>query len=114
MQAVETCEQDGYAAGRSAGSWVTDGNTSVSAYRALLAGIEEGDPQVMDLQHSPLSGEWAGESIPELIDGYNDMTPDEQDAACDAYEQGFSQGFWDELERSCRAQVDTTSDNWEG
>jgi hypothetical protein len=62
----------------------------------------------MDLQPYPLSGEWAGESIPELIEGYEDMTPEDQDAACDSYEEGYGQGFWDELERVCRLQVDLT------
>jgi len=101
-------EQEGYAAGKAAGSWVTDGNTTMSEYRAILAGIESGDPEIMDMQPSPLSGEWAGESIPELIAGYADMTADEQDAACDSYEQGFSQGFWDTVEQDCRYQVDVS------
>ena len=103
-------EQEGYAAGKSAGSWVTDGNTSVREYRAILAGIESGDPEVMDMEPSPLSGEWAGESIPEIIEGYADMPDDgvEQDAACTEYEQGFSQGFWETVEHDCRVQVDLT------
>ena len=101
-------EQEGYAAGKAAGSWVTDGNTDVATYRAILAGIESGDPEIMDMQPSPLSGEWAGESIPELIHGYSDMTPEAQDAACDSFEQGFSSGFWKQVERDCRYQVDVT------
>lgn len=101
-------EQEGYAAGKAASSWVTDGNTTAAEYRAILAGIESGDPEIMDIQPSPLSGEWAGESIPELIRGYSDMTPEQQESACDSYEQGFSSGFWEQLENDCRVQVDLT------
>ena len=108
MSARVDYEREGYAAGKAAGFWVTDGNTSVVEYRAILRGIEEGDPQVMDMEPSPLSGEWAGESIPEIIEGYADMTDEQADAACTEYEEGFSQGFWDEVERSCRLQVDLT------
>ena len=108
MSARVDYEREGYAAGKAAGSWVTDGNTSVDEYRAILAGIESGDPEIMDMQPYPLSGEWAGESISELIRGYNNMTPEAQDAACDSCEQGFSQGFWDTVEHDCRVQVDVT------
>ena len=101
-------EEQGYAAGKAAGSWITDGNTDTATYRWILKGIEEGDPEVMDLQPSPLSGEWAGESIPEIIAGYADMTAEQADAACDSYEQGFSQGFWETVEHDCRVQVDVT------
>ena len=62
------------------------------------------------MEPSPLSGKWAGESIGELIRGYNDMPDDgvEQDAACTSYEQGFSSGFWEQVEKDCRYQVDVT------
>jgi hypothetical protein len=93
-----------YEAGRergvAAGSWIVDGNTSAEQAAAILRGIADGDPQIMDLQPSPLSGEWAGESIPELIYRYDELSDDERDTACDAYEQGFSDGFWAEVKRS--------------
>ena len=42
---------------------------------------------------APLSGEWAGESIPELLgdlfDVYEDGESNESDL-CDAYEQGYN------------------------
>lgn len=88
--------------GAAAGSWLIDGNTSSETARAILQGIADGDPEVMDMQPSPLSGEWAGESIGELIDGYDELNAVEQDEACAAYEQGFGEGFWAEVERAAR------------
>lgn len=54
----------------------------------------------MDFAHgihddAPLSGEWAGESIPELLgdlfDVYEDGESNESDL-CDAYEAGYAKG----------------------
>ena len=90
----------GLEAGRAAGSWVIDGNSSEAQARRILQGIEDGDSAIMDMQPSPLSGEWAGESIQELF-GH---TP--TDSQLDDYEQGYSEGYWDEVERSCRAVID--------
>jgi hypothetical protein len=95
--------RDGYEAGKAAGSWIIDGNTSSETAAHILRGIAECDPEVMDLQPSPLSGEWAGESIGELIDGYAELSEDEQNTVCDAYEAGYSDGFWAEVERSAKA-----------
>lgn len=85
-------EREGYEAGKSAGSWVTDGFNDTSQYRWILKGIEEGDLEVMDLEPLPLSRERASESIGELIEGYADMPDDgvEQDAACTEYDRILS------------------------
>jgi hypothetical protein len=41
-----------------------------------------------------LSGEWAGESITELIgDLLDEVSENDNDAICDAYEEGFAQGW---------------------
>lgn len=87
----------GFAAGTAAGGWVEI--SDVDAARTLLAGYEDGDPEVMDLQPSPLSGEWAGESLAEL--GLADASDDE---LC-AYEDGYCQGFWAEVVRRCEYQL---------
>ena len=101
-----TFEEQGREAGKDAGSWVIDGNTSAETARAILKGIEDGDPDVMDIQPSPLSGEWAGESVYELIPELREMEErgehDAIDEACTAYEQGFGEGFWAEVERAAR------------
>jgi hypothetical protein len=89
----------GREAGHSAGTWVIDGNTSTEQCARILRGIEDGDPEVMDMQPSPLSGEWAGESIREL---FGKQPTDDQ---LTDYECGYSDGFWDEVARSCRASI---------
>lgn len=40
---------------------------------------------------APLSGEWAGESIPEILSGLitDDMDADDINELCDAYEEGY-------------------------
>jgi hypothetical protein len=94
---VEGFRQDGSEAGRAAGSWVTDGNTSPETFRAILKGYEEGDPAVMDYAPSPLSGEWAGESMPEILGESAD-----DDEIATAYEESYIDAFWCEVLRSCR------------
>ena len=90
----------GCEAGRAAGSWVLDGNSSSAEARWILEGYEDGDPAVMDMQPSPLSGEWAGESIREIFGRW--PSPREMDL----YELGYSEGFWGEVQRSARALLD--------
>lgn len=100
---------DGMEAGKAAGSWVIDGNTTEEQAARILRGIKDCDPEVMDIEPSPLSGEWSGESIYELIDGYRDMSVDEQDEATQQYEEGFSLAFWGEVERAARYLTDPSS-----
>jgi hypothetical protein len=93
--------EQGYRAGFGSGSWVVDGNTKDETRAAILRGYDEGDPEVMDLQPNPLSGEWAGESIPELFGEW----PEDDDLS--AFEDGFSQGFWDAVLAACQpSEVD--------
>lgn len=113
----ERARAAGFERGVGAGSWVLDGNSSASAARAILTGLEDGDPEIMDVQPAPLSGEWAGESIPELS---ADLGIDlEDDELATIFEAAFSEGFWQEVERSARAMledadVETTPVNWPG
>jgi hypothetical protein len=85
----------GQEAGQARASWVEFDDEA--AYRKVLQGIEDCDPEVMDgLSVSPLSGEWAGESMTELLgDDYTD-----EDA--DQYEQGFQDAYWSAIEETCR------------
>lgn len=91
----------GYEHGLAAGSWVFDGNSTQESIRKVLKGFDEGDPEIMDLQPSPLSAEWAGESIPELTERYGVAL--EEDEKADQFEQGFADGYWDEVQRSGKA-----------
>jgi hypothetical protein len=91
----------GAAAGSAAGSWVFDGNSTEDQARRILAGIEDGDPEVLDMEPSPLSGEWAGESVPELSAEYGlDL---EDSVVAHWFEHGFSEGYWDTVTRAAQA-----------
>ena len=98
----------GYAAGKAAGSWVIDGNTTYETAREILRMLDEGDPAVYDsLPSSPLSGEWAGDPLPRdvLADVGVDEDDDGADDVLSAYEDGFSRGAEEELVRACRAMM---------
>jgi len=98
----------GEEAGAAAGTWVFDGNTDAETYRSVLQGYEDGDPAILDMQPAPLSGEWASDPIPQSIydalgvENSGDNTSD----LLDAYEQGFADGFWTEVIRAARYQLD--------
>ncbi len=100
--------------GRNAASWYFDGNTSVGTYRAVLQGIDDGDPQVLDtFPAAPLSGEWADDPTPDSIVsecyGSDEWTHWDDlplvDDILRAYEDGFYTASSDEIERVARYQV---------
>lgn len=106
FDAERRAEAAGYEAGKAAGSWVIDGNTAEGTARAYLAGIEEGDPEVLDtLPSSPLSGEYADGLLPRdvlAMFGLDEDAPNADDIL-NAYEAGYSSGVVDEVARSARA-----------
>lgn len=88
--------------GRNAASWMFDGNTTDATYRAFLAGWEEGDPEIMNRYQPPswLSGEWAGESISELLgDAETQRDLDRLEDVEQAYSDAADVAYWRELER---------------
>jgi hypothetical protein len=95
-------------AGRAAASWVFDGNSTEQAYRWVLRGIEDGDPEVLDAYRVPdLSGEYQGDLTDRdlaimLGSTWDAMGQEALDDAADAYLNAASQSFWDELERIAR------------
>ena len=109
---LDLIEQDatseGESAGKAAASWYFDGNTSRTAYERTLAGIEDGDPMIMDsFPGSPFSGEYAdGLSAQAFLGGYR-MTAD--DPAADdilrTFEDAYGLAAQDEIERVARYQV---------
>jgi hypothetical protein len=106
----QSAKKLGYDAGKAAGSWVIDGNTSEETALAILKGYDEGDSQVMDMQPSPLSGEWADD--PTIADVLANIADDadveldkdgEYDDLLNIYEVSYSEGFWNEVIRSANA-----------
>ncbi len=72
----QTARERGEQVGRDHASWIESKLTAMLKMPACL------------------SGEWAGESITELIgDLLDEVSEDENDAICDAYEEGFAQGW---------------------
>lgn len=98
---IEEAKERGKRAGRNAGSWVVDGNTTDETKEAIRKGISAGDPEIMDMMPSWLSGEWAGESISELLgDLLEDAGENAEEDILEAYEEAATQAYWDEVEDS--------------
>ena len=83
--------------GYSAGTWAAPTDAATAA--RILQGYDDGDPEIMDLCPSPLSGENAGESMVEL--GLADIDQEE----LYAYEEAFEEAFWGEVLRAAKYQV---------
>lgn len=91
--------------GENAAAWMFDGNTTDETYRAFLKGWMDGDPEVLDRYAPPswLSGEWAGESIVELLgECENQRDVDRLADVTQAYEDAADTAYWRELERVAR------------
>lgn len=70
----------------------------ISTADRILNSIEDSDPMVMDMCRSPLSGEWAGESLEEIFG----RVPSE--SMVENYETGFSDGFFGQLAKMAKAE----------
>lgn len=95
--------------GTNAGSWVTDGNTTETTYRSLLAGLETCDPEVMDsLPSCPLGGEWADSySVSDLAaDTETDQDSDVFDEVATAYETAWHDAMVETVQRACLYVLD--------
>lgn len=111
-EAIEEAMARGRRAGKNAASWCFDGNTPEHTYRTIARQMEEGDPALDDHIQTPewLSGQWAGESISELLGdllpGRNDNEQQDddddvtEDAIMDAYCNAADEAFWAEIERT--------------
>ena len=106
---LSMARKDGKAAGLGAASWCVDGNTTTETCAAILKGIEDGDPAILDQFNTPnLSGEYADDPTPQtLADDYGiDEARDPDgfllDEVCTEWEEAASSAFWTELERTVR------------
>ncbi len=112
--AISAAKALGTETGRSAASWVFDGNTSTDTYRALLEGLEDGDPATYDAfgpSSGWLSGEWADcETTSTLFarigfDTSRDTYGERSNDVATAFEDAAESSYWAELERVARSQV---------
>ena len=70
--------------------WMKAGECLAIAQK-ILDGIDDGDPEIMDLCPNPLSGEWAGESLKEIFGRFPTQS------MMDNYENGYRDGFFSSL-----------------
>jgi hypothetical protein len=100
----ERAERLGRRAGKAAGTWAIDGNTSADAARALLRGIDEGDPAVLDAMPDPHGDdEFSHEGV--LLDLGVHPEGDDADRVLESYRVGFDSGYWAEVERAAHAML---------
>lgn len=91
----------GWEHGTAVGSYVIDGNTSEETARRIITGYNDGDPQVMDMCPSPLSGEWCDDPTPARVLGQLGADNDgSADHLLTTYEAAYSDGYWCEVIRS--------------
>ena len=100
----------GHDAGKAAASWMFDGNTPEDAYRAVLRGIDDGDPAILDAHPAPGLSADRGYSEADLardlgLDGEDQLPPD----AVTAYLDAAAGTFWDETERIAREHLAGTA-----
>ena len=115
MKSQIRAERAGREAGKNAGAWATDGNTTRATYEKILRGIDECDPEVMNaLPCLDLSGQWAdGLTDADVLSdiGYCDverMLEREPDRCSDLigwYRDGYDAAVVAEVERACRLQL---------
>ncbi len=100
---VAKAEELGRDAGKTAATWVFDGNTPGEAYQRVLRGIDEGDPAVLDATEPPAIGPAAGYDQDDLA---RDLGIEPGDRALpravSAYADAFTEAFWRETERAAR------------
>ena len=99
-------EDLGRDAGKAAASWMFDGNTTERAYRRVLHGIEEGDPQVLDAWQPPAPSDGEDYTEADLAAdlGLADRAPAMADAVA-AYLDAASESLWHEAERLARGHL---------
>ena len=94
--------------GKNAASWAFDGNTTEETYRAVVKGLDAGDPAVYDSFREPsFSGEYADDySERDLCNDlgidYDETETSEIDEIADAYLEEARRAFWGEVERAAR------------
>ena len=106
-KATDTAREMGRAAGRAAATWFFDGNTTDETYASVARGVAEGDPEILDMFKVPdLSGEWADGLTPDglmaRVYAHPERNRDNEDAVCQAWEDGAQEGYMAEIERTLR------------
>lgn len=109
----------GAQAGRTAADWWAQdtvggratGDTAALA-RRVLAGLDDGDPAVLDTLPTPPSddAQWYDDAAPAAAPRLAELTAAERDAAVEAYRDGFDAAVTDTVTAHCRAAASPTGD----
>jgi hypothetical protein len=101
--------------GKAQGSWVVDPNTPIASCHKIIDGYNDGDPEVMDLCPSPLSGEFADApttlsifrelGIDHAFDENCQMCEDEKIEVLDEYEAGFVEKWWETVLHAAHVNI---------
>lgn len=113
LVACERAERLGKSKGHSAGTWAIDGNTSDDTRRALLKGIDDGDPAAYDSEPSAYDDDGVSGILTDL-DLHPDGDHDDNRTILERYENAFSEAYWAEVERAARVALSTETENAEG
>jgi len=98
----EAMRESGEAAGKAAGSWVSDGNSTDEHLRGVLRAIEECEFEIP----APFSGEWSDSWTPARAFEEADVEQPEDDEEAapllDAWEDGFRTGYEEQAAEDAR------------
>lgn len=114
--AEQTAYDIGKRCGKAAAGWVFDGNTDRDTYQVVLNGIEDGDPVVLDAYagyYGMFNEDYGADDLfNDVQAATGDPGPNEdwEDAVITAWELGSSDGFWHEVERVTRYQLEGDED----
>lgn len=108
---IEEARERGRDAGETAATWVSA--DSEEGARRLLQLMRDGDPLIDSYIQAPrwLSGEWAGESVDDILGDLLEELheePDGEDAEDDllnAYEEAANTAFWENAELELMRQA---------
>lgn len=108
MTGMDNAREIGTDHGRTAASWVFDGNTDRETYETFRRGMEDGDPEILDrIPAADLSGQWAeGYTVADLMADCCGGNTDDPDEIIAAYEDAFTAAATAEVERMIAVQLD--------
>lgn len=109
--------------GRNVAEWwvqenLTRGRNARDTAMAVLKGLEDGDPEVIDSLPQPdLSGEWADSPTPETVAEWCGIIYDHVEHVdliqeiCNSYDRGFLDAAADVITAACQAELDRDEDD---
>jgi hypothetical protein len=98
----EALRESGKAAGRAAGSWVSDGNSSEEHCREVLRQIEEWEFEIPSALSGEFAGGWDPEKVFEDADVQRPEDPDAESELLDVWEDAYREGYEEQAAEDAR------------